>query len=100
MDIEEKATKWWDGLGKFLTFLIVAIYLINILNGIFNFIPAGSIWVDIVANAMFYGPMALVIVTSLEVVDGKKGLIRTALLLCWIAIILFSISPNLFGLIK
>lgn len=100
MQIEEKAAKVWDFLGKFLTFAIVAIYLLNILNGIFNFIPAGSVWVDIVANLMYYGPMALVIVISLEVADGKKGLIRTLLLLCWLAIILFSISPNLFGLIK
>ena len=97
---ETKSSKMWDWLGEFLTFLIVALYVVNILNGLFNFIPVGSVLLDILLYSTYYGPMALVIVTSLEVVDGKKSMVRTILILCWLFIILFTISPNLFGLIK
>ena len=90
----------WDSLGKILTFAIVAIYLLYILNNIFNFIPLGSIWIDIISYLTYYGPMALVIITSFEVANSRNGILRTALLLCWLFIILFSISPDLFGLIK
>lgn len=90
----------WDILGKYLTFVIVAVYLVYILNGIFDFIPLGSIWLDIIHYATYFGPMAVVIVTSIEAIDTHKGLLRTLLILCWVFIVLFSISPNLFGLIK
>ena len=98
--MSEKKDNIWDAISKFLTFAIVAIYLVNILNGIFNFIPLGSIWIDVIYYLTYYGPMALVIVVSLEVVDAKKGLFRYILLFCWVFILLFSISPDLFGLIK
>lgn len=97
---KDKNQKIWDSLSKFLTFLIVAIYLLNVLNGIFNFIPNGTIFPDVVYYLSYYGPMALVIVVSLEVFDGKKNLFRYILLFCWLFIVLFSISPDLFGLIK
>ena len=97
---ETKSANTWDFLGKFLTFAIVAIYLLYIINNIFNILPVGSIWIDIINYLTYYGPMALVIITSLEVAGGKKGLIRTLLIICWLFIVLFSISPNLFGLIK
>ena len=98
--MSEKKDNIWNALSKFLTFAIVAIYLVNILNGIFNFIPLGSIWIDVIYYLTYYGPMALVIVVSLEVVDAKQGLFRYILLFCWVFILLFSISPDLFGLIK
>lgn len=97
---EKPKNNAWDILGKYLTFVIVAIYLVYILNGIFNFIPLGTVWVDIVHYLTYYGPMAVVIVTSIEAIDTHKGIFRTLLILCWVFIVLFSISPNLFGLIK
>ena len=100
MEQEKNSYNIWDTLGKVLTFAIVAIYLLFVLNNIFNFLPLGSFWYDLINYATYYGPMALVIVTSLEVAKGNKTLVRTLLILCWVAIVLFSISPNLFGLIK
>lgn len=92
--------KWWDILGKYLTFVVIAIYLVSVLNGIFGFIPLGTIWIDIVNNATYYGPLAVVVVTSIEAIKTQKGLFGFVLAVCWLFIILFSISPNLFGFIK
>jgi len=91
---------FWDSISKFLAFFVIAVYLIYILNNIFHFIPAGSFWNDFIVNMNYYGPLAVVVVVSLESIATKHGLFRMLLILCWIFIILFSISPDLFGLIK
>lgn len=64
--------KWWDILGKYLTFVVIAIYLVSVLNGIFGFIPLGTIWINIVnagvAFTVIYYHMPWVYV---NVLNGK-----------------------------
>lgn len=99
-EIQKSKGDFWDAVSKFLCFSVVAIYLIYILNNIFHFIPVDSFWNDFIVNMNYYGPLAVVVVVSLESIATKHGLFKALLVLCWIFIILFSISPNLFGLIK
>ncbi|MBQ7466687.1 MAG: hypothetical protein IJS74_01285 [Clostridia bacterium] len=90
----------WDKLGKILAVLITLIYIVNISNGIWNYVPADSVWSNIIHYGLFYGPMALILIVTFEAVADKNNLIRILFILFWVAIILFSISPTLWGLIR
>lgn len=89
----------WDNFGKFLAVIITLVYVIFIANNIFNFIPLGSIWLEIIVYAVYYGPLSLVLIVTFEAVADKNTLIRILFILVWVAIILFSVSPTLWGLI-
>lgn len=97
---KQKDKQLWDNLGKFLAVIITLIYIVNITNGIWGYIPLGTVWIDIMTYAMYYGPMALILVVTFEAVADKTVLTRVLFILFWAAIIVFSISPTLWGLIK
>ena len=100
MGNEKRSDKYlWDNLGKILAVVITLMYVINITNGIWHYVPDGTTWAQIVYYILFYGPMALILIVTFEAVADKSALTRVLFILFWIAIILFSISPTLWGLI-
>ena len=96
---KQKDKQMWNNLGKFLAVIITLIYIVNITNNIWGYIPLGSVWLNIMVYAMYYGPMVLILVVTFEAVADKTILTRVLFILFWAAIICFSISPNLWGLI-
>lgn len=96
----QKSKKAWDTLGITLGVILMLVYLIFVLNNAFNFIPTGSVWLSIIINMTYYGPLALVVITTFEYVSRKSQTFKFIILVIWVAIILFSISPDFFGVIK
>ena len=97
---KEKDKHMWDNLGKIFAVVITLMFVLNITNGIWNYIPLDSVWSKIIYYIMVYGPMALILVETFEAVADKTTLTRVLFILFWTLIILFSISPTLWGLIK
>ena len=89
----------WNNLGKMVAVLLTIVYVVFITNNIWGYIALGSVWLDILTYAMYYGPMVLMIMVTFEAVADKNILIRIIFLLAWVGIILFSVSPTLWGLI-
>ena len=96
---KENDKQLWNTLGKVIAVLITIAYVVFITNNIWHYVPASSVWEKIVSYSMYYGPLALVLVVTFEAVADKNVLIRVLFLLMWVAIILFSVSPTLWGLI-
>lgn len=97
---KQKEKKMWDTLGLSLGVVMMIVYLIFVLNNTFNFIPTGSVWLSVIINMTYYGPLALIVITTFEYVSKKSKSLKYIVLIIWAAIVLFSISPDLFGIIK
>lgn len=97
---KQRDKEMWNRLGKFLAVVITLIYIISITNAIWGYVPSGSVWETIVNKIIYVGPLALILITTFEAVADKSLLTRVLFLLFWVVIILFAISPTLWGLIK
>lgn len=96
----DQSKKLWDTLGLLLGMVMMLVYLLFVLNNVFDFIPPGSVWLRIIINLTYYGPLALIVITTFEYASKKSKSLKFIVLAIWAVIILFSISPDFFGLIK
>ena len=99
-NIGEKKFNFFDKFARVLSIIMMFAYLLFVLNNTFNFLPAGDVWMDVLINLIYYGPLAIMVLTTFDDANSKSKIIKYAILIIWVAIILFSVSPDLFGLIK
>ena len=91
--------KLWDRLGGAVAILMTIIYAVLIANQIFNFIGNAYI-LKILAEAITFGGLALVIVVTFELTTRWPFLFKLAIFATWGLILIYSFSPTFFGLIK
>ena len=91
---------FFDKFARVLSIAMMFVYLIFVLNNTFNFLPQSDVFMDVLVNLIYYGPLAIIVLTTFDDANRKSKYIKYAILIIWIAIVLFSVSPDLFGLIK
>lgn len=90
--------KLWDRIGGAIGILMTLIFGVLVANDIFHFI--NSIYLIAILNeAIYYGGVALVIITTLEMITNVNFVVKLVFVLIWAFIIAHSFSPNLFGLL-
>lgn len=100
-EIEKKKDKrWWDNFGKFCSLILVVVYALYVANSMWPFIPAGSFFLNLLTNMMFYGPMVLIIIVNFEFFADKNIIFRVLIILVWVAIIVLSFFPNIVGFLR
>ena len=75
-------------------------YLLYITNNMFGYIPLGGFLFEMISYLIYYLPMCLAMVLSINLVIDKNLIIVILVNLFWVAVIIFSISPNLWGLLN
>ena len=90
---------FWNRLSGAIAILMTLIFAVIIANNLFNFIPSNYIIV-ILSDAIYYGGIALVIITMFEVLAKSNVLVKIIFLVIFIFIICYSVSPDFFGLLS
>lgn len=88
----------WENIAGIIGIVLTVIFAIIVANDIFNFIS--SVYLSIILNeVIYYGCMALVIMSTLKLIKNAHIAIKIVLIVLWVIIFIFSVSPTLFGLI-
>lgn len=93
--INESKTNLWDLLGKIVAIYLTLIYAVFISNSYFHYLPAGEVINTILSYSMLYGPMVLIIITTMEAIKNRSLLLKIIFLVVWAAIFIFSFFPSL-----
>jgi hypothetical protein len=72
-------------------------YGLFIANVIYPFIPADNVIFTIITNMMYYGPLSLCAICSVNLVWKRSIILKTIFLVVWAAIIIFSFFPDTFS---
>jgi hypothetical protein len=90
--------KLWDRIGGAIGIIMTLIFALIVANDIWHFIS--SVYLVVILNeAIYYGGIALVIITTLEMIANSNIIIKILFTAVWVVIIVYSFSPTLFGLL-
>ena len=90
--------KVWDRIGGAIGIIMTLIFGLIVANEIWQFLP--SVYLAVILNeAIFYGGIALVIITTLEMIANVNFIVKLVFVAIWAFIIVYSFSPTLFGLL-
>lgn len=92
-----KKGNFWDSLGKLVALFLTLVYALFVSNAYFNYIPVGII-TQIISYAMLYGPMILIIITTMEAIKDRSLILKILFLAVWAVIFIFSFFPSLLPL--
>ena len=95
-------SRWKKATEMLMLVLLVAVagvYILYITNEIWGYIPLGSFLLEFLAYFIYYGPLVLAMSITLYIADGKHVALRVTLAIFWIVLIIFAVSPTLWGLI-
>ena len=81
MEKENKEFNIYDKTAKMAAIAMMFTYLIYVLDHSFNILPSGNIWMSIIVNLMYYGPLTVVVLTSFDAVNKNHKPLD--LLFCW-----------------
>ena len=90
--------KFWNRIAGAIGIIMTLIFGVIVANEIWQFIPSAYILI-ILNEAIYYGGVALVIITTLEMIANVNFIVKLAFVLIWAFIIAYSFSPTLFGLL-
>lgn len=90
--------KLWDRIGGAIGIIMTLIFGVIVANEIWQLLP--SVYLAVILNeAIYYGGIALVIITTLEMIANVNFIVKLVFVAIWAFIIVYSFSPTLFGLI-
>ena len=90
--------KVWDRIGGAIGIIMTLIFGVIVANEIWQFLPSVYL-VAILNEAIYYGGIALVIITTLEMIANVNFIVKLVFVAIWAFIIVYSFSPTLFGLL-
>ncbi len=99
-DIHQKDKKIWNTLGTLIALILMLGYILWVINSQWPFIPAGSVFLSILTNIMFYGPMILIMIVTLEFFADKNIILRVIVIVLWAGIFIISFYPEILNLVR
>ena len=93
----KKMEKVWDIIGEILAIVLVLVYAVMILNATFEFIPAGSLLLNILEVVRTYGAFLLVAVVGLEAMSKRKPIFVILFLALIALIVVFMFFPDTYS---
>lgn len=84
----------WDSLGKVVALFLTLVYALFVSNAYFGYLPTGGFVAKAINYSMLYGPMILIIITTMEAIKEKSLLLKIIFLAIWAVIFIFSFFPS------
>ena len=95
-------SRWKKATEMLMLVILVAVavvYILYITNEIWGYIPLGSFLLEFLAYFIYYGPLVLAMSITLYILDGKHIAVKISFAIFWLVLIIFAVSPTLWGLI-
>lgn len=81
-------------IGRLIAIVMLAIYVVRIVNVYVPFLPETGTIADIMNSIMVYAPLALVVATTLETGSKRGFVIQLVLLILCAAVVIFQFFPG------